>query len=175
MQNFLMISQKESMSKQFCFQCECSGVSSSQNTDYSWFPTLATWCEELIHLKRPWCQERLKAGGEGDDRGWDRWMASRTWWMKVWINPRSWWRRGRPGMRSPWGCKESDTTEQLNWNINKLHSAKQVYLLQFLLFYPFYLHMLPIMWEHLNCHLFNDHETFLWLVYYVYLTQSSHK
>ena len=33
--------------------------------------TLATWCEELTHLKRPWCWERLRAGGEGDDRGWD--------------------------------------------------------------------------------------------------------
>ena len=33
--------------------------------------TLATWCEELTHWKRPWCWETLKAGGEGDDRGWD--------------------------------------------------------------------------------------------------------
>ena len=41
---------------------------------------LATWCEELTHLKRPWCWERLKAGGEGDDRGWDGWMASPTQW-----------------------------------------------------------------------------------------------
>ena len=40
--------------------------------------TLVTWCEELAHLKRPWCWERLKAGGEGDDRGWDSWMASPT-------------------------------------------------------------------------------------------------
>ena len=43
---------------------------------------LATWCEELTHLKRPWRWERLKAGGEGDDRRWDGWMASptqRTW------------------------------------------------------------------------------------------------
>ena len=38
--------------------------------------TLATWCEELTHWKRPWCWEWLKAGGEGDDRGWDGWMAS---------------------------------------------------------------------------------------------------
>ena len=38
--------------------------------------TLAIWCEELTHLKRPWCWERLKAGGEGDDREWDDWMAS---------------------------------------------------------------------------------------------------
>ena len=40
--------------------------------------TLATWCQELTHLKRPWCWERLKAGGEGDDREWDGWMASPT-------------------------------------------------------------------------------------------------
>jgi len=46
-------------------------------------PTLATWCKELIHRKRPWCWERLKAGGEGDDRGWDSWMASLTQWTWV--------------------------------------------------------------------------------------------
>ena len=40
----------------------------------------ATWCNELTHLKRPWCWERLSAGGEGDDRGWDGWMASPTQW-----------------------------------------------------------------------------------------------
>ena len=45
--------------------------------------TLATWCEELTHLKRPWCWERLKAGGEGDDRGWDAWTASPTQWTWV--------------------------------------------------------------------------------------------
>ena len=42
--------------------------------------TLATWCKELTHLKRPWCQERLKAEGEGDDRRWDGWMTSPTQW-----------------------------------------------------------------------------------------------
>ena len=49
--------------------------------------TLATWCEELTHLKRPLCWERLRTGGEGDDRGWDGWMASPTQWTclnKVW-------------------------------------------------------------------------------------------
>ena len=45
--------------------------------------TLATWCEELTHLKRPWWWERLKIGGEGDDRGWDGWMASPTQW--IWV------------------------------------------------------------------------------------------
>ena len=48
--------------------------------------TLATWCKELIHLKRPWCWERLKAGGEGDNRGWEGWMASLTQWTWVWAN-----------------------------------------------------------------------------------------
>ena len=43
--------------------------------------TLATWCEDLTHLRRPWCWERLRAGGEGDNRRWDGWMASPTWWI----------------------------------------------------------------------------------------------
>ena len=50
-----------------------------------------TWCEELTHLKRPWCWERLKAAGEGDDGGWDGWMASLTQWTWVWANSGSWW------------------------------------------------------------------------------------
>ena len=54
---------------------------------------LATWCEELTHLKRPWCWERLRAGGEGDDRGWDGWMASPTQWTWVWVDSRNWWWR----------------------------------------------------------------------------------
>ena len=62
--------------------------------------TLATWCEELTHLKRPWCWQRLKAGREGDDRGWDVWMASPTQWTQVAVVH---------------GVAESDTTEQLNW------------------------------------------------------------
>ena len=48
--------------------------------------SLATWCQELTHWKRPWHWERLKAGGEGDDRGWDGWMASPTQW--TWANSR---------------------------------------------------------------------------------------
>ena len=51
--------------------------------------TLATWYEELTHLKRPGCWERLKAW-EGDNRGWDGWMASQTQWTWIWVNSRSW-------------------------------------------------------------------------------------
>ena len=66
-------------------------------------------------LERPWCWEWLKAGGEGDDRGWDGWMASLTQWTWVWANSGSWWWTGRHGCCCPWCCKESDTTEWLNW------------------------------------------------------------
>ena len=76
---------------------------------------LATWCKELIHLKRPQYWERLKAGGEGDDRGWDGWMASLTQWTWVWLNSRSWWWTGRLVCCGSWGCKELDMTERLNW------------------------------------------------------------
>ena len=61
------------------------------------FYTLATWCEELTHWKRPWCWERLRAG-EGDNRGWDGWMASLTQWTWIWASSESWWWTGRPGV-----------------------------------------------------------------------------
>ena len=60
--------------------------------------TLATWCEELTHLKRPCCWERSKVRGEGDDRGWDGSMASSTQWTWIWVNFGSWWWTGRPGV-----------------------------------------------------------------------------
>ena len=82
----------------------------------SWnFNTLATWCEDLTHWKRPRCWRRLKARGEGDNKGWDGWMASLTLWTWVWARSGSWWWTGKRGMFSPWGCKELDMTEQLNW------------------------------------------------------------
>ena len=71
--------------------------------------TLATWCEERTHWKRPWCWERLKTGGEGDHRGWDAWMASLTWWMWVWASSRSWWWTGKPGMLQFMGSQRVKT------------------------------------------------------------------
>ena len=79
---------------------------------WSWSSnTLATWCKELTHWKRPWCWERLKAGGDGDDREWDAWMASPTQWTWVWASSRSWWWTGKPGVLQPWGYKLWDMTE----------------------------------------------------------------
>ena len=83
---------------------------------WSWSSNhLATWCEELTHWKRPWCCERLKAGGEWFNRGWDGWMASLTQLTGVWESSGSWWWTGSLACCSPWGQKASDTTEQLNW------------------------------------------------------------
>ena len=76
--------------------------------------TLANWCKELTHWKRSLCWERLKVGGEGDDRGWDGWIDH-------WLNGREFeWTpgvgNGQGGLAccSPWGCKQLDITEQLN-------------------------------------------------------------
>ena len=59
--------------------------------------------------KRPWCWERLKAGGEGNDRGLDGWMTSLTQWTWVWVNSGSWWWTERSGMLQPMGVGKSQT------------------------------------------------------------------
>ena len=70
----------------------------------------------LTHLKRPWCWERLRAGGEGDDRGWDGWMASLTRWIWVWVDSGSWWWRA-----VVYGVTRSQTWlsnwPELNWTL----------------------------------------------------------
>ena len=79
--------------------------------------TLATWCEELTHLKSPWCWERLRSGGEGDDKGWDGWMALPTLWTWVWVASGSWWWTGRPGMLRFMVLQgvRHDWVTELNW------------------------------------------------------------
>ena len=85
---------------------------------WSWnSSTLATWSKELTHWKRPWCWERLKAGEEGDDRGWYGWMASSTQWSWVWVDSGNWWWTGRPGVLWFMGSQRvgQDWTIELNW------------------------------------------------------------
>ena len=76
-------------------------------------------CEELTHWKRPWCWEGLEAGGEGDDRGWDGWMAPSTQWKCIWVNSRSWWWTGRPGVLRFMGSQRvgHDWMTELNWMV----------------------------------------------------------
>ena len=85
---------------------------------WSWNSSnLATSFEELTHWKRLWCWEGLGAGEEGDDRGWDGWMASLTGWTWVWVNSRSWWWTGRPGVLWFMGSQRvgHDWATELNW------------------------------------------------------------
>ena len=79
--------------------------------------TLATSCEELTHCKRLWCWEGLGAGGEGNTRGWDGWMASLTQWTWIWVNSGSWWWTGRPGVLRFMGSQRvgHDWATELNW------------------------------------------------------------
>ena len=80
---------------------------------------LASLCEELTHLKRAWCWERLRAGGEGYDWGWDGCMASPTLWTWVWVNSGSSGRTGRPGVLRFMGSQkvEQDWVTELKWTI----------------------------------------------------------
>ena len=82
--------------------------------------TLATSCKELTHWKRIWCWEGLGAGGEGDYRGWDGWMASLTRWMWVWVNSGRWWWTEKPGVLQFMGSQRvgHDWATELNWMWN---------------------------------------------------------
>ena len=75
-------------------------------------------------LGKDWCWEGLGAGGEGDDSGWDGWMASLTRWTQVWVNSGSWWWTGRPGVLQFMGSQRirHDWATELNWT--ELHVLK---------------------------------------------------
>ena len=97
--------------------------------------TLATWCEELTHWKRPWCWERLRAG-EGDNRGWDGWMVSSTQWTWIWANSGRQWRTGKPGLLQ-------DMTLQLNQeqtipSVNNIFTENVVFGKKQLIFFFIY-------------------------------------
>ena len=114
--------------------------------------TLATWCEELTLLERPWCWERLTAGGEGDDGGWDGWMASPTQWTWVWVNSGSCWWTGGPGVLQSVGSQRvgHNWATELNWlpkviqmiNLEKLTAWRwDVHLIFSILNQVFYLQL----------------------------------
>ena len=100
--------------------------------------TLATWCEVVTHLKRPWCWQRLTAGGEGDNRGWDGWMASPTQWTWIWVNSGSWRWTGRPGMLQSMGLQRvrRDWVTELNWTDPRLSSGPNLITLIAENFFP---------------------------------------
>ena len=82
--------------------------------DWGWRSNiLATWCEEPARWKRPWCWERLKAGGEGDDRGQDGWMASPTQWIRA--SSGRWWRTWKTGVLQPKGLQRDGHDWAVEW------------------------------------------------------------
>ena len=95
---------------------EISPEYSLEDWCWSWSSnTLVAWCKEPTHWKRPWCWERLKAGREGGDRGWDGWMASPTQWTWIWADSRRQSRTVKPGMLQSVGSQtvgDNLTTEQ---------------------------------------------------------------
>ena len=86
---------------------------------WSWSSNiLATWCEELTHWKRPWCwKDWRQEEEEGDNRGWDGWMALPSQWTWVWASSGSWWWTGKPGLLQSMGSQRvrHDWATKLNW------------------------------------------------------------
>ena len=91
--------------------------------------TLATSCEELTHWKRLWCWEGLGVGGEGENRGWDGWMASPTRWTWVWVNSGSWWCTGRPGVLQFMRLQRigHDWVTKLNWTELREYRLREMF------------------------------------------------
>ena len=121
------------------------GFMGLQRVGHNW-PTELNWTEmhtlvaQLIVAEalRFWCWEGLGAGGEGDDRGWDGWMASLTRWMWVWVNSGSWWWTGRPGVLRFTGSKRVGH----DW-VTELHWTEHVNLWYF----SFYFHLTHFYWN----------------------------
>ena len=72
---------------------------------------------KLTHWKRPWCWEILMEEGDRDDRGWDGWIVSLTWWTWVWVSSESWWWTGKPSMLQSMGLQRvrHNWVSELNW------------------------------------------------------------
>ena len=103
--------------------------------------TLAPWCEELTHWKRPWCWERLKAGKEGDNRGWDGWMASLTQWTWVWESSRIWWWTGKPGMLLSMGLQRVRHNWATELKFKRVVWSKSPYLLNDKIYFQLHINL----------------------------------
>ena len=125
--------------------------------------TLATWCKELTQWERPWWWERLKAGREGDDRGWDGWMASLMLWAWFWVSSRSWWWAGKLGVLHSMGSQSrtrlSDWVEDFSFKSTPLLF---VFYLFHLLFPPLLL-FYALLWINLVLGWFRFH-LYHWLI-----------
>ena len=103
------------------------------------FASLGKWEGRLFHgmktNQRLWCWEGLRAGEEGDDWGWDGWMASLTRWTQVWVNSGSWWWTGRPGVLQFMGSQRvgHGWVTEMNWT--ELNTCQLITWKQYALFF----------------------------------------
>ena len=101
---------------------DCFGRNDAKaETPVLWPPHAKSW---LISLMSLWCWEGLGAGGEGDNRGWDGWMASLTRWTWVWVNSGSWWWTGRPGVLRFMGSQRVGHIWVIELNWTKLNHSR---------------------------------------------------
>ena len=106
-----------------------------QDWFWSWNSnSLATWCEQLTHLKRSWSWERLRAGEEGDDRGWDGLMTSPTRWTWIWVISGDWWWAGGLGVLRFMGSQRvrHDWVNELNWTNRYVFSNLLIFSVLFI-------------------------------------------
>ena len=100
----------ESILEEISCECSLEGLMLKLKLQY-----FATWCEELTHLKRPWFWESLKAWGEGENRGWDGWMASPTRCTRVWASSGCWWWTEKPGVFKSMMLQKVRHDLAMNW------------------------------------------------------------
>ena len=116
--------------------------------DWCWSWNLILWppdVEELTYWKICWCWERQKAREEGFNREWDSWMVSVTQWTWVCASSGSWWWTGSLVCCSPWGCKESDATEWLNWSAHMGSIGLFAWILE--KHFPFHISLSKLWWH----------------------------
>ena len=116
----------QSILKEICPGCSLEGL--MLKLKFQYFGHLM-WRADSF--EKPWCWEKLKAGGEGDDRGWNGWMASPTQWTWVWVNSGNWWQTGRPGMLQSMRLQRVRHDLRLSWtelgtNIEKISVVKNL-------------------------------------------------
>jgi len=120
---------------------------------------LATWCEELTHWKRPRCWERLRAGGEGDNRGWDGWMASPSHWTWVWVSSGRWWRTAKHGVLQSMGSQRVRHNGVTTTKISKKVITTFTFLMENIRF----LEHFECSLHHLDSHIFSCHFLYIYL------------
>ena len=130
--------------------CSLEGLMLRLKLQYFWY-----LMRRVDSLEKTLMLGGIGAGGEGDDRGWDGWMASPTWWRWVWVNSGSWWWIGRPGMLRFMGLQRvrHDWATEVNWTDGWIYKKNQVYNCYFRLklINSVFFHLCILQIGHISC------------------------